>query len=137
MRAAGTLIRKEEVKRQALSARVNINEAASVRREMVEDCKTLLPVEVLEKMEKANAEEISKYLSDYLQKIMLSIVALPAQLSRVQAHFQTLNDLVYMANRIIEDLSKEGIHLVPVQSVLMPPDIPVSSLYSTACLGDR
>jgi Mg2+ and Co2+ transporter CorA len=129
IRGAGTTIRKEEVKRQALSARVNLKEAARLRQEVLDDCKTLLPTEVLEKMQKASAEEISKYLGDYLQKIILSIVAIPAQLSRVQAHFQTLNDLVSMANRIIQDLSNEGIYLVPVQSVTVPPDI-LSAVFS-------
>lgn len=135
-REAGTMIRKEAIKRQALTAEVNLEYAKSLRKLIQEDyellCKPLEDVlkEHVNKLKKGmKAENI---VGDWLISSLLT--ALQASLIRpipeMAKHIEDVNTFLNsVINQIINEVSKEGIYLHSIEAVSLPLQVDVIAAY--------
>jgi hypothetical protein len=124
IKEAGTMIRKETVKRQALTAEVNLGYAESLRKHIMDDINHVLkPLEDLakESYERfVRKEDISKIVEDIftrgLATTIISGFLRPPQV--ITSHINEVNNFVNsVVNKVIEELNKEGIFLPPLATV--------------------
>jgi hypothetical protein len=127
IREAGTEIRKEMVKRHALTAEVNLSYVESLKKIIEEDYKLLSkPLEDIlkESFERfKRGEDIGKVFEDWLTASLTT--TLQAQFIRplpiMLSHLESVNNfLKSVMNRIVEELNKEGIYLHPIEPVPLP-----------------
>jgi hypothetical protein len=114
-KAAGTLIRKEELKRHALTADVNLPIAQGLLNE-VDNLLKMLPDfenEMKKAVEKALKEGRPILDSAISQAIELMLQSLPLAFTDTQNRIinvlKDINSLIEVTNSIIKDLTKEGI----------------------------
>jgi hypothetical protein len=132
IREAGTAIRKEMVKRHALTAEINLEYAESLKKLIKEDYELFSkPFEdtFRKGVERAiKGEDLGKVIAETFFNLLATSIG--AQFIRpppiIVDHINTANNfLKSVVNKIIEELSKEGIYLPPVEPVSLPasPDI--------------
>jgi hypothetical protein len=126
VKEAGTLIRIEVVKRQALTAEINLHYAESLRNLLQEDYSILAkPLEnvLKESFDKLmKGGDISKIIVDWLFTSLTSYIYASFQrpMPEIVEHIKTVNNFITLVNKIIEELNKEGIYLHPIELVTIP-----------------
>jgi hypothetical protein len=127
VREAGTKIRIEMIKRQALTAEINLNYANSLRKLIQEDYELLSkPLENIlrESFEKfKKGEDIGRIIEDLLiSSLTTSMQAFFIRpLPEMVKHIENVNNfLESVINKIIDELSKEGIYLHAIEPVCLP-----------------
>jgi len=135
VREAGTAIRKEMVKRHALTAEVNLRYAESLRKLIEEDYRLLSkPFEDVFKggIERASkGEDIEKVFEEsfFTLLTMGEGFKLTYPLVVMIDHINSVNSFLRsVINKIVEELSKEGIYLHPIEPVSLPSSPDVASL---------
>ena len=130
IRDAGTEIRKAEIRRHALTARVNLDRARRVQQALKKDVEMLVPqaelestIKQLRKLE--DAQQVGAALNRLMHSFLAAIPALPFRLQDVITHVQESNSLVEVANKIIADLGRERIYLAVIQTLAVPQDASV------------
>ena len=127
LREAGTMIRMEMIKRQALTAEINLNYVESLRKLIQEDYELLTkPLEdvlkeSLEKIKRGEdiGEIIANWLITYLTSSMQASLVRP--LPEMIKHIENVNNFLNsVINQIINELRKEGIYLHPIELVNLP-----------------
>lgn len=122
-KAAGTLIRKEELRRQAITARVNLPIAQSLLNEINDLLEKVPDVEVEIKKATETALKEGKPVLDtaVTRGIDLIIESIPLVFtdtpSRMLNAAKDVNSLIEVTNNIIKDLAKEGIS-IPTLSLI-------------------
>jgi hypothetical protein len=131
-RSAGTLIRKEVLKRHALTADVNLPLAQGLLRE-VDSLLAMMPdfeAEMRKSMEEALREGKPILDSAVDRALKLFLASLPlaftGSLSRMKNAVRGINSLVEVTNNIIRDLTKEGIYIPTLTPLEVERDDPVS-----------
>jgi hypothetical protein len=131
-KAAGTLIRKEELKRHALTADVNLPLAQGLLSE-VDNLLKMVPdfeKEMKKTVEKALKEGKPILDSTINRAIELMLESLPLAftdtLNRMVNATKDINSLIEVTNNIIRDLTKEGISI----PTLLPLEIRGNDLIS-------
>jgi hypothetical protein len=116
-KAAGTLIRKEELKRSALTADVNLPMAQGLLNEvnnllkMVPDFETEMKKSI-EKALKEGRPILDITINRAIELILESLpLAFAGALNRMVNVIKDINSLIEVANNIIRDLTKEGIFI--------------------------
>jgi len=126
IKEAGTLIRVEVVKRQALTAEINLRYAESLRNLLQEDYNILaMPLEnvLKESFDKfMKGEDVGKIIADWLLTSLASYMYASFQrpIPEVIEHIKTANNFLTLVNKIIEELNKEGIYLHTIEPVPIP-----------------
>jgi hypothetical protein len=126
IKEAGTLIRVEVVKRQALTAEINLRYAESLRNLLQEDYNILaMPLEnvLKESFDKfMKGEDVGKIIADWLLTSLASYMYASFQrpIPEVIEHIKTANNFLTLVNKIIEELNKEGIYLHIIEPVPIP-----------------
>jgi hypothetical protein len=126
IKEAGTLIRIEVVKRQALTAEINLHYAESLRNLLQEDYNILAkPLENVlkesfDRFEKG--EDVGKIIADWLLTSLASYMYASFQrpIPEIIEHIKTANNFLTLVNKIIEELNKEGIYLHTIEPVAIP-----------------
>jgi hypothetical protein len=135
IREAGTAIRKEMVKRHALTAEINLRYAESAKKLIEEDYKLLFkPLEDIfnESIGKVTkGEDLGKVIAETLSNLLA--IGIGVQLVRppsiIVEHINSVNSfLKSVVNKIIEELSKEGIYLPPIEPISLPASPDIASL---------
>jgi hypothetical protein len=135
-REAGTKIRIEMIKRQALTAEVNLKYAESLRALIQEDYKLLpKPLENIlrksfEKFERG--EDVVEIIADWLISSLATSVqaSLIRPLPEIIKHIESVNKFLNsVVNKMIDDLNKEGIYLHPIEPINLPTQDIVSALH--------
>jgi len=133
-RRAGTLIRVEELKRQALTASVNRPLAEALLKE-IDDILKLMPD--FEQVIKSAIEKASKegkpLLDTVIENAIKSFVgviplAFMGTLDRMKRVIANTNEIINTTNKIIDELSKEGIHLPKIEIIESKDDVVSLSL---------
>ena len=128
-RRAGTLIREEELKRQALTASVNRPLAEALLKEVNEILKLLPDFEgvIRDATDKALKEGkplldtvVEEAIKSFIGTIPLAFTDI---LNRMGDVLNNTNELISTTNKIIDDLSKEGIHLPKIEQIESKDDI--------------
>ncbi len=123
------------VKRHALTAEANLKYAESLRGLIEEDYRLLSkPFEdiVKEGIERAlKGEDLGKVVAETL--FTLLVTGIGAQFARplpvVIAHINNVNSFLRsVINKVVEELSKEGIYLHPIEPISLPSSPDVASL---------
>jgi hypothetical protein len=126
-REAGTKIRIEMIKRQALTAEVNLNYAESLRALIKEDYELLSkPLESIlrksfEKFEEG--EDVGEIIADwFISSLATSMQAsLIRPLPEIIKHIENVNEFLNsVVNKMINELGKEGIYLHPIEPINLP-----------------
>jgi len=132
IKEAGTMIRREVVRRHALTAEANIEYAKRLREQIIEDYQSLsMPLEGIlrEGMDRLQkGEDIGDIIADAIVKGIGTAImgALARPIEIVVGHINDVNSFVEdVVNKIITELSKEKIYLpklntVQLQSVNLP-----------------
>jgi hypothetical protein len=126
IKEAGTLIRIEVIKRQALTAEINLHYAESLRNLLREDYSILAkPLEnaLKESFDKfRKGEDVGEIIADWLLTSLTSYIYASFQrpIPEIIEHIKTANNFLTLANKIIEELNKEGIYLHPIEPVTIP-----------------
>lgn len=134
-KAAGTLIREEEIRRQVLTAEINLPNAERIRdsiRELME--KTFPMDKVSERVSElikgpAPATEriglvVTDLLRDILWKFGLSIPTIGLSSEAIMSTLQDLNAVIeQVVNRMIADISKEGVYYASITPVSLSPTV--------------
>jgi len=126
IKEAGTLIRVEVVKRQALTAEINLHYAESLRNLLREDYNIL--VKPLENVLKESfdrfmkGEDIGKIIAEGLLASLVNYIyaSLQRPIPEIVEHIKTANNFLILVNKIIEELNKEGIYLHTIEPVTIP-----------------
>ena len=125
IKEAGTLIRVEVVKRQALTAEINLRYAESLRNLLREDydilAKPLEDVlkEGLDRLKKG--EDVNIVIADWLLTFSRRyVLSSQLQIPEIVEHIKTINNFLTLVNKIIEELNKEGIYLHTIEPVTIP-----------------
>jgi len=127
-RRAGTLIRAEELKRQALSASVLRPLAETLLAEVDELLETIPDYEqaIKSSAEKAMREGkpvIDTIIQDMLMKFMESLpLAMAGTFEKAKSAIARINNVIDSVNKIIEDISKEGIPLPKLDPINIAKD---------------
>jgi hypothetical protein len=126
VREAGTMIRIEMIKRQALTAKINLKYAESLRMLIQEDYELLSkPLEDIlkESFEKfKKGEDVGKIFVDwFITSLATSVQAsLIRPLPEIIRHIENINNFLdSVINKIINELSKEGIYLHSIEPVYL------------------
>jgi len=128
-RRAGTLIRKEELIRQALTASINRPLAEVLLKEIDEILKLAPDFEQATKDAVEGAlKEGKPILETVLEDIINGFIkALPlafaGTLDRMKRVITKTNEVINTANKIIEELSKEGFYLPKIETIEIRDDI--------------
>jgi len=128
-RRAGTLIRREELVRQALAARVNRPLAEALLKEIDELLKLVPDFEqaikdAVERALKEGKPVLETILEDVVKGFTKALpLAFIGTLDRMKKAIINANEIVNAANKIIEDLSEEGFHLPRIESIAVKDDI--------------
>jgi hypothetical protein len=126
IKEAGTLIRVEVVKRQALTAEINLRYAESLRNLLQEDYNILVkPLEnvLRESFDKfMKGEDIDKIIAEGILTSLASYIYASFQrpLPEIVEHVKLANNFLTLVNKTIEELNKEGIYLHPIEPVTIP-----------------
>jgi len=126
IKEVGTLIRVEVVKRQALTAEINLHYAESLRNLLREDYDILAkPLEdvLKESFDKfTKGEDVGKIIADWLLTSLASYIYASFQRSipEIVEHVKLANNFLTLVNKIIEELNKEGIYLHTIEPVTIP-----------------
>jgi len=122
-RKAGTLIRVEELKRQALTASVNRPLAEALLKEIDDILKLIPDFEQVIKgaIEKASKERkplletvIEDAIKGFIEVIPLAFVG---TLDRMKRTIANTNEIINTTNKIVNELSKEGIYLPKIETI--------------------
>jgi len=143
IRVAGTHIRKEELKRQKMNAQANIEYAQTLQKRINDDLQ-LVSEPIQKSVQKAsNNFRKVKPLEEIIDSgiIELIISGVPAIVSRpplmIRRDMQEVNTFVEdVINKIIEDLSKEGMYMPKLNPVNIETFLPLS-LAETKDLIDK
>jgi hypothetical protein len=112
IRAEGTEIRKEEVKRQSLTAKINLPRAEELRKLLEDDYGIF-----------------SKPADDI---IACSPGSLARPLPEIVEHIEDANTFFStVVNKVVEEVRKEGIHIYPVDPVLLSAQLSYDSIGSS------
>jgi len=128
-RRAGTLIRREELVRQALAARVNRPLAEALLKEIDELLKLVPDFEqaikdAVERALKEGKPVLETILEDVIKGFTKALpLAFIGTLDRMKKAIINANEIINAANKIIEDLSEEGFHLPRIESIAVKDDI--------------
>jgi hypothetical protein len=137
IKEAGTLIRIEVVKRQALTAEINLRYAESLRNLLQEDYNILAkPLEnvLKESFDKfTKGEDVGKIIADWLLTSLASYIYASFQrpIPEIVEHVKSANNFLTLVNKIIEELNKEGIYLHPIEPVTIPAQQDVFAIART------
>ena len=136
-RRAGTLIRREELARQALTASLNRPLAEALLSEVNQLLRLLPDVEkaIINESIKVIKEEkeIEKAIEDIFNESMKFFpLALVGKLDKAKNILENVNNIIDIANKIIEEISKEGIHLPKMEKI----EIPDTAMKLTSALRD-
>jgi hypothetical protein len=137
IKEAGTLIRVEVVRRQALTAEINLRYAESLRNLLQEDYNILAkPLEnvLKESFDKfMKGEDIGKIIADWLLTSLISYIyaSLQRPIPEIVEHVKSANNFLTLVNKIIEELNKEGIYLHPIEPVTIPTQQDVFAIART------
>jgi len=130
IREAGTLIRKEMVKRQALTAEINIAYAESLKNFIKEDYELLCkPLEnmVKDSFEKfKQGEDLGKIIAEGFTTSLLTTfqASLIRPLPEMVEHIKKVNSFLdSVVNPIIDELRNEGIYLHRIEPITLPTQI--------------
>jgi hypothetical protein len=141
-KAAGTLIRKEELKRHALTADVNLPIAQGLLNE-VDNLLKMTPdfeKEIKNSLEKALKEGKPILDSTVNRVIELMLESLPLAftdtLNRMVNATKDINSLIEVINNIIRDLTKEGIFVPTLLPIEIKGNDPIT-LSSALKFGKR
>ena len=133
-RRAGTLIRIEELKRQALTASINRPLAEALLKE-IDDILRLMPdfehviKSAVERASKEGKPLLDTVLEDAIKSLIGTIpLALIGTLDKMKRIVANANEIIKTTNRIIEELSKEGIHLPKIELIKSKDDVVSLSL---------
>lgn len=125
-RRAGTLIRKEALARQALTASVNRPLAEALLKE-VDDLIKILPdfekgiAEASKKALENGKPLLENVLEDFFSKAMAVLpMAVIGMLDRARKTLESVNSIIDVTNEMIKELSKEGIHLPKINKIRIP-----------------
>jgi hypothetical protein len=131
-RAAGTLIRKEALKRHALTADVNLPLAQSLLNE-AENLLKILPdfeTEIRKSIEKTLKEGKPILDTTVTRAIELLLETLPlaftGALDRMITVVKETNSLIEVANNVIKELTKEGIYIPTLTTLEVKGNDPIS-----------
>ena len=128
-KAAGTLIREEELRRQALTAQVNLPRAERIRdsiRELME--KTLPMDKISDRVSELvrgpipPSQQIGVVIADLLKDILwrfgLSLPTIGLSAETIAFTLQDLNAMIeQVVNKIINDISREGVYYAPIMPI--------------------
>jgi len=135
VREAGTMIRKEEIKRQALTAEINLQYAGLLRKLIQEDYELLSkPLENILKesfQRFTKGENVGDILASWFISSFASIVqaSLIRPIPEIVKHIENVNSFLNsVVNRIINELRKEGIYLHSIEPISLPPQVDIFSL---------
>jgi hypothetical protein len=137
IKEAGTLIRFEVVKRQALPAEINLRYAESLRNLLQEDYNILAkPLEnvLKESFDKfMKGEDVGKIIAEGLLTSLVSYIYASFQrpIPEIVEHIKFANNFLTLVNKIIEELNKEGIYLHPIEPVTIPTQQDVFTIART------
>jgi len=126
IKEAGTLIRVEVIKRQALTAEINLHYAESLRNFLREDYSILAkPLEdaLKESFDKfRKGEDVGIIIADWLLTYLTSYMYASFQrpLPEIVEHIKAVNNFLALVNKMIEELNREGIFLHPIELVAIP-----------------
>jgi len=129
---AGTLIRTEELKRQALSASVLRPLAEALLAEVEELLKNIPDYEqaIRSSTERAIKEGrpiVETLVQDMLMKFIESLpLALVGTFERAKSVVARMNNVVNSVNKIIEDISREGISVPKLELINLTKDDPLT-----------
>ncbi len=120
-RQAGTNIRKEELKRQALSAQINLPGAIAAQETIRNAIRVISPREYRGRLETMTLDDLGEHFMGWLGKVLLAAMSgLP--LARLQGTLASLNEYIKVHNRIVGDLASERIYLAAIPEVPIPTD---------------
>jgi hypothetical protein len=126
IKEAGTLIRVEVVKRQALTAEINLRYAESLKNLLQEDYNILIkPLEnvLKESFDKfMKGEDVGKIIAEGLLTFLASYMYVSFQrpIPEVIEHIKIANNFLTLVNKIIEELNREGVYFHPIEPVAIP-----------------
>ncbi len=133
-RRVGTLIRVEELKRQALTASINRPLAEALLKE-IDNILKLMPdfeqviKDAIEKASKEGKPLLDTVIDDAIKSFVGVIpLALVGTLDRMKRILVNTNKIIDATNKIIEELSKEGIHLPRIEVIESKDDVMSLSL---------
>ena len=133
-RRAGTLIRVEELKRQALTASVNRPLAEALLKE-IDDILKLMPdfeqviKGAIEKASKEGKPLLDTVIEDTIKSLVGVIpLAFMGTLNRMKRVIANTNEIINTTNKIIDELSKEGMHLPKIEIIESRDDVVSLSL---------
>ena len=121
---AGTVIRKEELKRQAITAAINKPFAQEIKNEIEKIINTIPnPEEILEKIfekTKEGAPILDVTISELIEGFMEALpAAVTGVIDRIPDLIDDTNNLIETANRILEELDKEGIYTPKLKPIML------------------
>lgn len=134
-KAAGTLIREEEIRRQALTAEINLPRAQRIRDTIRELMEKTFPMEkVSEKVSELTkgpvpaAELIGPLITDLLKDILwrfgLSLPTIGLSSEAIMSTLQDLNAMIeQVVNKIIADISREGVYYASITPMSLSPTV--------------
>jgi len=141
-RRAGTLIRKEELRRQALTASINRPIAEALLKEIEEFLKSVPDFEeALKSSVKKAMEEKKPLLDTVISDAIKSLIeafplALSGSIDRMKDALTRVNEQINTTNSIIDDLSKEGIHLPKIEPILLDEKKKENIIYLSIALKE-
>ena len=125
---AGTAIRKEELKRQAINARINKLFAQEIKNE-IEKIISNIPntEEILERILEKTKEGVPGLdvaISELFERFMEALPAavtgvVTGVIDRIPDLIDETNNLIETANRILEELNKEGIYTPKLKPIML------------------
>jgi len=129
---AGTLIRAEELKRQALSASMLIPLAETLLTEVDELVKAIPDYEQAirssaERAAKEGRPIVDTIIQDMIAKYIESLpLAMVGTFERAKSTIARINNVIDSVNKIIEDISKEGIPIPKLEPIIVAKDDPIT-----------
>jgi len=129
---AGTLIRAEELKRQALSASMLRPLVEALLNEVDELLKTIPDYEQtlkssIERAAREGRPIVDTIIQDMITKFIESMpLAIAGTFERAKNTITHINNVINSVNKIIEDISKEGVPMPKIEPIVLTKDDPIT-----------